>query len=282
MIANLRLAMALAAFVVVTPFFAAWQLAALASGGRLDDGTAPRLWHRFILKLLGMRVRRHGDFSHRRPLMLAANHVSWTDIMVLGSLADIHFIAKAEVRGWPVIGGLARLQRTVFVDRTARRRAAEQAGEIASRMANGDPMVLFAEGTTSDGSGVRPFNATLFSAAALARGPGEDVAVWVQPVAIAYTHLHGMAVGRHQRHHLAWIGDMTLLPHMFALLRDGAVDVEVHFGEALPFRGGDDRKAIARQARNRVQHMLSQALHGPPASAQKSVNREQNAVESRP
>lgn len=282
MIGNLRLILALTAFALVTPFFAAWQLVALGSGGRLGDGPAPRLWHRFVLKLLGMRVHRQGDIAAQRPLMLAANHISWTDIMVLGSLADIHFIAKAEVRGWPVFGALARLQRTIFVDRAARGRSAEQAREIAARMADGDPMVLFAEGTTSDGGRVLPFNATLFAGAALARGAGEDAAVWVQPVAIAYTRLHGMAMGRHQRHRLAWIGTMTLLPHMFALLREGAADVEVHFGEPLPFRAGDGRKAVARRAESQVQSLLSQALRRPAERSQKPVNRERNAVESRP
>src|SRR5690606_9617664 len=82
-----------------------------------DKATLPRLWHRSCLQALGIRVRVTGRMETSRPLLLAANHVSWTDIHVLGSLGNVTFIAKSEVGRWPVIGWLSRLQRTVFIDR---------------------------------------------------------------------------------------------------------------------------------------------------------------------
>src|SRR5690606_12850271 len=144
------------AFAVATPPLALWQTAALRTG-LMDPRRAPRLWHRLVLRLVGMRVHVHGAPASARPLLIASNHVSWTDIMALGATTDVHFIAKAEVAGWPVFGRLAKLQRTLFVDRARPRKAGEQAGAIAERLANGEPMVLFAEGTTSDGNGVLPF-----------------------------------------------------------------------------------------------------------------------------
>lgn len=261
MIGNLRLAFALFVAGVVTPPMMAWQWLALRTGW-LDDGTVPRLWHRLVTRLLGLRIRVHGSLARERPLLIAANHISWTDIMVLGSLADLHFIAKSEVAAWPVFGTFARLQRSVFVERSARRKSGAQVGEIAGRIADGDPMVLFAEGTTGDGNLVLPFNSTLFGAAQMALG-ADTAPVTVQPVAIAYTRLHGVPMGRSLRGHAAWVGEQTLVPHLLSLLRRGSLDVEVHFGEPLAFAPGTNRKLIAREAEARVRSMMAGALRNP-------------------
>ncbi len=263
MIGNLRLAFALFVAAVVTPPMMAWQWLALRVGW-LDDGTVPRLWHALVTRLLGLRIRVHGRLSRERPLLIASNHVSWTDIMVLGSLADLHFIAKSEVASWPVFGTFARLQRSVFVERAARRKSGAQVGEIAGRIADGDPMVLFAEGTTGDGNVVLPFNSTLFGAAQAALGQREGTAsVTIQPVAIAYTRLHGLPMGRSLRGHAAWVGEQTLAPHILSLLRTGGLDVEVHFGEPLVFGPGANRKVVAREVEARVRAMMAQALRNP-------------------
>lgn len=261
MFGSIRLALALAVFAAATPPLALWQMAALRSR-RLDPRRAPRLWHRLLTKLLGLRIHVHGEPVRERPLLIASNHVSWTDIMVLGAVVDVHFVAKAEVRDWPVMGPLSRLQRTVFVERGQRRRAGEQAGEIAARLAEGDPLVLFPEGTTSDGNIVLPFNSTLFAAADMALRAGGGDSLMIQPVAIAYTRLQGLPMGRRLRAHSAWIGDQTLVPHLVSLLREGAVDLEVHFGEPVAFRPGQSRKHAAREVEERVRAMLAGALHG--------------------
>ena len=248
---------------MATPLLAAYQLVALKTG-LLDERPAPRLWHRLVLRLLGLRVRTVGEPAAARPLLIAANHISWTDVMVLGSLADVHFIAKSELASWPVLGTLARLQRTVFVEREARRKSGEQAGTIAERLSRGDPMVLFAEGTTSDGDRVMPFKSTLFAAAAMAlKAEGGAGEIAVQPVAIAYTRLQGMPMGRLHRSHAAWIGDQSLLPHLRGLLREGAVDVEVHFGAPVAFRASENRKQVAREVETRVRSMHAAALRNP-------------------
>lgn len=259
-----RLALALAAFAAATPPLMAWQALALRAPF-LDERLVPRLWHRMVVRLLGLRVRVHGAPARGRPLLIAANHVSWTDIMALGAATDVHFIAKAEVSGWPLFGRLAKLQRTVFIDRTRRGLAGDQAGEIAARLARGEPMVLFPEGTTSDGNTLLPFKSSLFAAAQMAMGavgggPEEDAVV--QPVAIVYTRLHGMPMSRRERMRAAWIGDQTLVPHLAALLRQGGIDVEVHFGEPVAFGPEADRKAIAREVEARVRAMMLSALRG--------------------
>lgn len=262
MIGWARLILALLVAAVATPPLALWQAMALRTGW-VNERTAPRLWHRLVTRLLGLRIHVHGNLATQRPLLIAANHISWTDIMVLGSLADVHFIAKSEVAGWPVFGRLARLQRTVFVERGARGKAGAQAGEIATRITNGDPMVLFAEGSTGDGNVPLPFKSTLFAAAAMALDGAGGTPVAIQPVAIAYTRLQGMPMGRALRPHAAWIGEQTLVPHLTALLREGAVDVEVHFGAPVTFSPGRSRKDVAREIEACVRAMMVAALRNP-------------------
>lgn len=230
--------------------------------GWWSDQTAPRLWHRLTLKILGIRVSVKGEPAAERPLLIASNHVSWADILVLGSITGVHFVAKAEVRGWPVMGTFARLQRSVFIDRERKRASPEQAREIAERLSDGDPMVLFAEGTTGDGNRVLPFKSTLFGAAQIALDATEAERILVQPVAIAYMRRNGLPLDRRERSHLSWIGDMDFIPHLRQALSTGAIDVEVRFGKPIPFCGQSDRKRIARAAESAVRDLLVSALHG--------------------
>lgn len=262
MIGTMRLVLALLIAAVCTPLLAAYQVVALRTG-LLDERPAPRRWHWLVTKLLGFRIRVVGELATERPLLIASNHVSWTDIMVLGSLADVHFISKSELGGWPIIGKLSKLQRTVFVEREARRKSGQQASEIAGRLADGDPMVLFAEGSTSDGNLMLPFKTTLFAAAQMTLEANGGDAIAIQPVAIVYTRLQGMPMGRFHRQHAAWIGDRVLLPHIKELLSEGAVDLEVHFGEPVEFRAGSNRKDVAREVEGRVRDMMAAALRNP-------------------
>ncbi len=235
----------------------------------------PRLWHRMALKLLGIRVRVHGRPEVGRPLLLAANHVSWSDICVLGAIADVSFVAKSDMAGWPLFGLLAKLQRTVFVERERRRSAGEQANALARRLAAGDVMVLFAEGTTSDGNQMLPFKSTLFGAAQHALGNGDGLErVLIQPVTIAYTRLHGMPMGRQHRPHAAWIGDSALVPHIGSLLTEGGMDAEVHFGSPVAFERGSDRKHVARTVEGEVRSKLAAVLRDPsPSHRRTKANR---------
>lgn len=265
MIGKIGTALALAFVAVSTAILALLQVGALKTGLG-NPHLFPRLWHRCVLMALGFRVRTVGTYSPHRPLLIAANHVSWTDIGVLGSLVDVSFIAKSEMEGWPLMGWLSTLQRTVFVERERRHRSGDQASEIALRLKAGDAMVLFAEGTTGDGNILLPFKSTLFGAATMAIGHGGADEVAIQPVAIAYAGRHGMPLGRARRMALSWIGDEDLVPHVAGLLKLGAVDVEVRFGEPVVFSAKSNRKEAARLVEARVREMMQAALHGTEPS----------------
>ncbi|MCO5064084.1 MAG: 1-acyl-sn-glycerol-3-phosphate acyltransferase [Rhizobiaceae bacterium] len=260
MIAKVRIYAAIALFAAATPFLALAQMLALR--GLFSPDIVPRLWHRLILKCLGLKVRAHGSLSDRRPLLVASNHISWADIMVLGATADVRFIAKAEVAGWPGMGTIARLNRTVFVERDRKRKAGEQAGEIAQRLIGGDALVLFPEGTTADGNFILPFKSTLFGAAKLALDEGAPT-VHIQPVAISYTRLHALPLGRYRRLFLSWTGDAGLLPSLREILSQRALDVELHFGEPVAFTSASSRKQAAREVEDRVRDMFRAMLRHP-------------------
>jgi 1-acyl-sn-glycerol-3-phosphate acyltransferase len=262
MIGRLRTFVALLYVAVSTLILAPLQFV-LMKTGLYQGHLVLRLWHRAMLAALGFRVHVRGAMAEKRPLLIASNHVSWTDIMVLGSIVDVSFIAKSEMAGWPLIGWLSTLQRTVFIERERKRKSGEQASEIAARLARNDAMVLFAEGSTGDGNLLLPFKSTLFGAATVAIAEGAVEHVFIQPVAIVYTKLHGLPMGRQHRRVASWIGDQDLVPHMGELLAEGAIDVEVSFGEPFEFAAGSSRKEAARLVEQRVSAMMQEALRSP-------------------
>lgn len=261
MITWLRIAIGVILLLAVTLLLLPFQLLGLRFNWKIRR-FLPRLWHRVACRVLGIRVRVHGALEAKRPLLLAANHASWKDILVLGSVADVVYIAKSEVRGWPVFGILALLQATIFVEREQRQKTGEQVNEIAERLAAGEIVVLFPEGTTSDGNRLLEVKSSLFGAAASAVPHAPDGIVHIQPVSIAYTGLHGMAMGRYHRPIAAWPGDIELMPHLMGILRAGAVDVDVDFGERVDYTRTSNRKAVSRTVEARIRAMLGARLRG--------------------
>jgi len=183
----------------------------------------------------------------QRPRLLAANHVSWLDILVLFRVEPVCFLAKREVEAWPVVSTFARLQETVFVDRQRRRTIPAANAAMAQRMLAGRPMLLFPEGTTGDGSALRKFHSSHFAAARdlLATASGIET-VWVQPVAIRYSSPAA-----------AWLGDVALLPHLWSLLKGEPIRCDLAFGKPLAYARGESRKAIAGAAASAIAGMLA-------------------------
>ncbi len=259
MIAHLRLILAAAGFALITIILLPVQLLFVKTGWSLQK-KLPVLFHKVVRHLLGIRIHVHGKMAQNRPLLLAANHSSWADIVVLSAIAEVSFIAKSQVATWPLFGLFAKLQRSVFVEREKRGKTHDQASEIATRLADGDVMVLFAEGTTSDGNRILPFKTSLFGAAQVAIRETSVETVTIQPVAIAYTRVHGLPMGRFHRPIIAWPGDVELGPSLIGMLKEGAYDVDVRFGEPVVIDSKSDRKALARLMEEKVRAMMQRSL----------------------
>jgi 1-acyl-sn-glycerol-3-phosphate acyltransferase len=228
----------------------------------------PQLWHRIATRLVGIKIEQIGAPSTDRPLLIASNHASWVDITVVGSLMPLSFIAKSEVSGWPIFGLFAKLQRTVFVNRTRRTETGQVADAIAERMAAGDAMVLFAEGTSNDGNCVLPFRSALLGAATRAVGADETSKVWVQPLSVAYRGFYGLPMGRAHRPHVAWYGDMELAGHLWGIFSHGALDVMVRWGEPVLVDRTTDRKALSRRLEREVRAMTIASLLQKPVDTE--------------
>jgi len=232
------------------------------SGGRKSH--LPWLFHRSLSRALGIRIVTHGTPARRGGsrggtgggtrsggVLFISNHVSWADIPVLGARIPAAFVAKSEVGGWGLVGWLATLARTVYVERSRRGRAGEQRDAIADRLAAGDSIILFPEGTNSDGTQVLPFKSSLFAVTDIV----PDVVI--QPVTIAYTRVNGMPVTRARLPDLAWVGDTELMPHAVDFMGLGRVRAEIRFHP--PVRAADfaDRKALARHCHS----VISDSYH---------------------
>jgi len=220
----------------------------------------PCWYHRLCLWLLDVKVHVHGAPAKERPLLFVANHSSWLDHLVLSSRTPLVFVAKSEIAGWPVFGLLAKLQRSVFVDRARRHATGTVNREIAARLTGGDPVVIYGEGTTGDGNRILPFRSALLGAMRETVGEGERG--YLQPVSIAYTRLQGLPMGRQHRPVASWFGDTNLVKHIGRVLRMGGIDVLVTFGSAMAVEPAMDRKLIAQSLEQSVRRMTTAARQG--------------------
>lgn len=192
------------------------------------------LFHRLACWSMGLRVRVAGEpfASHA---LIVANHISWTDILALGASAQMTFVAKSDVRDWPALGLLARLNPTLFIDRSARRGVRGQIDQVKAALRRGR-VAVFPEGTTSNGSTLLLFRPALFDGAA-----GRPV----QPVSIVYSPRDRSHWAPGALAAFAWDGDKTFMPHFVAIVATGGADVQVTAHQ--PILVGD-RKARALAA----------------------------------
>ncbi len=205
-------------------------------------------WSRGLMRLCGVRVRRLGDPVTRGAVLWVANHVSWVDIFVLNSVRTTSFVAKSDIRRWPVIGLLVAWAGTLFIDRSHRQAVRNACRQMRDCFDQGDVVGLFPEGTTTEGSDVLPFYAGLFDAAVQAGVP-------TQPVALRF-----LKRGR-RAPELAFVGEQTLVANLWFLLSAWGVSVECDFLAPIPAADDLTRAELARRA----QAAIGAAVRGEAA-----------------
>ena len=202
-----------------------------------------RVYWATFARLIGLRIRVIGRSAadHEpgaRRVVFVANHSSWLDILVIGGRLDGCFVAKSEIAGWPLVATIARLGRSVFVSRR-RGSTGHERDDMRARLAAGDNLILFPEGTTSDGARVMPFLSAFF---AIAEGANPPL---VQPVSVAYDRLAGLPTGRATRPLFAWYGDMDIASHFWRLAQHRGMRATVLLHTPLDPAQFADRKALA-------------------------------------
>lgn len=195
-----------------------------------------------MCRALGVRV--DADQPPADLRFLVANHLGYVDILVLGSLAPVAFVSRADVAGWPVIGPLARCFDTVFLARERKRDLPQVNAVVAERLASGCALALFPEGTSTDGAAVLPFRPSLLATAA-------DAGLPVHAAALHYaTHAPDEPAARS----VCWVGDAPFLPHALAMLSVRRIDATVRF--ARQPRTERDRKRLAAALQADVEAMF--------------------------
>jgi 1-acyl-sn-glycerol-3-phosphate acyltransferase len=204
-------------------------------------------WSAGLLGILRVQVEVRGASLPTQAALLAANHISWLDIFVINSLQPCRFVAKADIRGWPVLGWLCEKAGTIFIARGKQREVRHVYQGLVTSLQSGERIAFFPEGTTSAQGTVLPFHANLFEAAIESHKP-------VQPVALRYLDQQGNL-------HLAaeFIGDTTFVDSMMLILKSGGMRAEVTPLPTIATEGAH-RRDLAQQVRIAIATALGQSL----------------------
>jgi 1-acyl-sn-glycerol-3-phosphate acyltransferase len=236
-------------------FMAGWRscrvLAHVLAGAWTVRFTFPRLslvqkeeriqaWALELLARLAIKLIVKGVPAQAGPVLLASNHISWLDIMVLHAARHCRFVSKSELQHWPLVGTLATGAGTLYIERESRRDAMRVVHHMAECLRQGEVLAVFPEGTTGDGTQLLPFHANLLQAAISAQAP-------VQPVALHFADEATGAVSFAP----CYLGDDTLVRSIWRTLSAQGVVAVLHFG-APQWADGRDRRAWAADLRSTI------------------------------
>ena len=206
-------------------------------------------WARRFLQLWRIELQVQGAPPRGGPVMLVVNHISWLDILVLHAAGYCRFVAKSEVRHWPLIGRLASGAGTLYIERASRRDALRVVHHMKDALLRGEVLAAFPEGTTSNGSALLPFHANLIQAAISAQAP-------VQPVGLSFVEARTGAISLAP----SYVGDESLLASVWRTLRTPGLRAVVRYGAPQPAHERE-RRAWAAELRQAVEALRSpQAL----------------------
>jgi 1-acyl-sn-glycerol-3-phosphate acyltransferase len=220
------------------------QAVCLALPGLAKVRFAQFYW-RGAARILGLRIKVRGQITQHRPVLFIANHCTWLDIIVLGAVLPGCFVAKGDIANWPFIKWIARLGRTVFVSRAKASLERERDG-LLGRLAAGDNIILFPEGTTSDGTRVLPFQSSFL---AIASAPSKPA---IQLVTLVYDELDGLPVRRRDRPDISWYGDMDMASHFPRVGRRKSIGATIVIDPEIPPGSYANRKILANVLQSRL------------------------------
>ena len=204
----------------------------------------PIVFHKFLLKILGVKVEIIGDPSNHKPLILVGNHSSYLDIIILGSVLPVCFVAKSEIKGWFLFGVLASLQNSIFIDRR-NLKTLESLKNVTKNLSTNFALIIFPEGTTNDGKRVLKFKTSLFKIFE------DDSTLGLQNFSLCYTHINSMPLDNRMRPNIAWYDEMSLIKHLKRLLSYSSVRAKLQFHPII-IPNGIKRKVLSEVSREQV------------------------------
>ena len=211
-----------------------------------------KIFFKGLVKIFGIKVNIKGKQSKKKVLFVS-NHISYLDILVLGSSVHGLFVAKSEIDSWPFINKMCALGRTIFVNRNDLIKVKGQMNQITNTLKCGYSVILFPEGTSSDGSKVLPFKSSLLGV--IEDNVSEEF--YLQPISISYSKLDGIPLEIKFRPFFAWFGNMDLLSHAWKFLGLGFSEVNVNFHEPKKFSHFKDRKQAAKYCHDKISLQIS-------------------------
>ena len=213
----------------------------------------PVFFHKMLLWLLSIEVEIVGETSRsRKGNLFISNHLSYLDIPILGSKFPLRFVAKSEVKSWPLFGFLAKKGRSIFIRRN-KTDSFNQKNKILDVLTSGEKVFIFPEGTTSDGNRVLKFKSSSFSSV-------ENQIFTIQPIVIVYSDLNGIPINRWLRPMIAWYGDMELKPHLFKLVGLMSIKAKLIYLEPVNTQNFENRKDLSNHLEDRIRKVYSSAL----------------------
>jgi len=249
-----RLVYVLGGIIIITLLLYPWLATSLRLGYRQGQRLVPKVYHRILRALLGLRISMQGIPSSHRPLLVVANHTSWLDIVVISSFLPVVFVAQHEVASWPIFGWLAQLQRSIFVNRDRRQQVHTTVSCIADALASGAVVGIFPEGTSTDGTDIFPFRSALIGAVhETIRRTQHLPAIFIQPVSVAY-------VGTNRRLAIwAREDDIQFVPHLLQVINLQRIDVALTWGDPIPADLSSDRKVLTTRLERAVRQLIAEA-----------------------
>jgi len=216
----------------------------------------PYFYHKFCCRIFGIKIKISGKVPVNTPTLLISNHASYLDIAILGSVFQTSFVAKKEVAKWPLLGILAKLQNTIFIDRRISSLKSQE-NEIIKHLNEKKNLVIFPEGTSSDGNRVLPFKSSLFNI--FERNLNSKI--FVQTTTIVYKKINGSLMSHADRKNITWHSDMDLIPNIFNVLKKLSIEIEVIFNDKFIPSKEYDRKKIALYCWKKINYNLTNSLY---------------------
>ena len=216
----------------------------------------PYFYHKICRRIFGIKIKTFGKVSINSPTLLISNHASYLDIIILGSLFKTSFVAKKEISKWPLFGILAKLQNTIFVDRRISS-LQNQENKIIEHLNKKKNLVIFPEGTSSDGNRVLPFKSSLFNI--FEKNLNSKISI--QTITIVYKKINGIPMNRTERKNTTWHSNMDLIPNMFNVLKKLSIEVEIMFNEEFLPNKEYDRKKLALYCWKKINYNLINSLY---------------------